>query len=188
MPERPASPPDPPLSDGVVTLRPWTEADVPAIVAACSDEELGRWLDTVPRPYTEAHAQAYVAHAERGWRGEEPETPFAIADAATGEPLGSIGVRWQPEHAATEIGYWVRRESRGRGVATRATRLVAAWVLGELGFERLQLQADALNVASCLVAERAGFTLDGTLRSARRNARQDRRVDVRVYSLLRGEL
>jgi RimJ/RimL family protein N-acetyltransferase len=61
-------------------------------------------------------------------------------------------------------------------------------VLGELGFERLELRADPLNEASCRVAERCGFTLDGTLRSARYNSRQGRRIDLRVYSLLRREL
>jgi RimJ/RimL family protein N-acetyltransferase len=189
MPPRPAAPPDPPLTDGVVTLRPWTEAEVPALVAACQDEEMSRWLDMLPHPYTESDGRAYVTAAARGWRGEEEETSFAIRDAATGEPLGSIGVRWKDAgQSVAEIGYWVRADTRGRGLATRATRLVAGWVLGELGYERLELRADPLNHASCRVAERSGFTLDGTLRSIRYNARQRRRIDLRLYSLLRAEL
>jgi RimJ/RimL family protein N-acetyltransferase len=61
-------------------------------------------------------------------------------------------------------------------------------VLNDLGFDRLELRADPLNVASCRVAERAGFTLDGTLRSIRVNRRLGRRIDLRLYSLLRREL
>ncbi|HEY6029906.1 MAG TPA: GNAT family N-acetyltransferase [Gaiellaceae bacterium] len=189
MPVRPTRPPEPPLSDGVVTLRPWTREDVTAIAAACSDPEIPRWLDTVPQPYGEAEARAYVAYAERGWRGRGAETPFAVVDAESGEVLGSCGVHWtDPEQAVAEVGYWVRREARGRGVATRATRLVAGWVLGTLHYERLQLRADPLNEASCRVAERAGFTREGVLRSARFSPRQGRRTDVAYYSLLRGEL
>ena len=189
MPIRPTSPPDPPLSDGVVTLRPWTRDDVAAIAGACSDPDIARWLDAVPQPYGEAEARAYVAYAERGWRGRGGESPFAAVDAETGEVLGSCGVHWvDPEQAIAEVGYWVRREARGRGVATRATRLVAGWVLGTLHYERLQLRADPLNEASCRVAERAGFTREGVLRSARFSIRQGRRTDVAVYSLLRGEL
>jgi RimJ/RimL family protein N-acetyltransferase len=187
--ERPTSPPDPPLTDGVVSLRRWTAADAPAITRSCSDDELTWWLDNLPRPYTEDDALAYVAVADAGWRGENPQTPLAVVDAATGGVLGSAGVvRWLEEHETAEVGYWVAAEARGRGVATRATRLVARWVLGDLGFERLQLQADPLNVASCRVAERAGFTLEGTKRSVRWNRRQERRIDLNQYALLRSEL
>lgn len=189
MPVRPTRPPEPPLSDGVVTLRPWRAADVPALVAACSDPELARWLDTVPQPYTEASARAYLAYCDRGWRGRGGETPLAIADAETDEPLGSCGVHWLDiDQGLAEVGYWVAPAARGRGVATRATRLVAEWVLGRLRLERLQLRADPLNEASCRVAERAGFTREGVLRSARFSPRQGRRVDIAVYSLLRDEL
>jgi hypothetical protein len=33
-------PPEAPLSDGVVSLRPWTLDDVPAIAEACDDDEI----------------------------------------------------------------------------------------------------------------------------------------------------
>jgi len=36
--------PDPPLSDGVVVLRPDTSVDVPARVAICQDPEISRWI------------------------------------------------------------------------------------------------------------------------------------------------
>ena len=188
--ERPTSPPDPPLSDGVVALRPWGGEDVPALVELCSgDEEMAYWLDRLPQPYTENDGRAYVEIGERGWRGEGTETPFAIVDAVSGDVLGSCAVFWTgaPDGNA-EVGYWVGRGARGRGVATRAVRLVARWVLGDLGFERLQLLADTRNVASCRVAERAGFTKEGVVRSSRANARDGQRIDYALYSLLRSEL
>lgn len=189
MPVRPTSPPDPPLSDGVVTLRSWRREDAPAIAAACSDPEIHRWLEAVPHPYGEADARAYVARAERGWRGHGDATPLAVVDAESGALVGSCGIRWvDPEQAVAEVGYWVSPEARGRGVATRATRLVAGWVLGTLRYERLQLRADPRNEASCRVAARAGFTREGVLRSARRSAKQGRRTDVVMFSLLRDEL
>ena len=148
-----------------------------------------RWLDSVPSPYTEASARAYLAYCDRGWRGRGGETPFAIADAATDAVLGSCGVHWVAvEDGVAEVGYWVAPWARGRGAATRATRLVAEWVLGRLHLERLQLRADPLNVASCRVAERAGFTREGVLRSVRFSPRQNRRIDIALYSLLRPEL
>ncbi len=109
--------------------------------------------------------------------------------AGTGDVLGSCGVIWRnPDQGVTEVGYWTRREARGSGVAARAVRLVAGWVLGELGAARLELRADTRNVASIRVAEKAGFTKEGVIRSARTNARDGTRVDHALYSLLRSEL
>jgi RimJ/RimL family protein N-acetyltransferase len=188
--ERPTAPPDPPLSDGVVTLRLWRLDDVPALVAACDgDDELAYWLDELPQPYTEDDARGYVANSEAGWRGEGLETPFAVVDAHTGEVLGSCGVIWRnPEQGVTEVGYWTRREARGKGVAAGAVRLVAGWVLGELEADRLELRADTRNTASMRVAEKTGFAKEGVIRSARTNARDGTRVDLAIYSLLRDEL
>lgn len=176
-----------PLSDGVVSLRPWTEADVPTIAEACRDEEIARWLDSVPQPYTLADARAYVALTRRGWK-EETLAAFAITDALTGEVLGSVGVSVvDREQAVAEIGYWVKRQARRRGAATRAVRLASRWALEQCGVQRLQLRADVHNLASQRVAERAGFTREGVLRSSRYSPRRGRRVDFVVYSLLPGD-
>ncbi len=85
--------PDPDLTDGVVALRQWAEGDVPAIVAGCREEEIERWLDQVPQPYSERDAREYIASTRRGWR-EGTVSNFAIVDTETGEPAGSIGVHW----------------------------------------------------------------------------------------------
>jgi RimJ/RimL family protein N-acetyltransferase len=105
------------LEDDVVRLRPFEDGDVPAIAAACQDPEIPRWT-TVPSPYTEADARA--------WLESDEEESFAVVDRASGELLGSIGVRYLDDGSG-EVGYWVKREARGRGVATRALGLVARW-------------------------------------------------------------
>jgi len=164
--------------------------DVPALVEICSgDEEMAYWLDRLPQPYTADDGRDYVAAGQRAWREKSGETSFAAVDAETGRVLGSCGVFWHnPAQEIAEVGYWTRREARGRGVATRAVRLLAGWILGDLAFERLELRADTRNEASMRVAEKAGFTKEGVLRSAATNARDGRRVDFAVYSLLRAEL
>ena len=164
-------------------------ADVPALVESCNDDELAYWLDRLPQPYTKSDARAYVSRARRAWRGKALETPLAVADADTNVVLGACGIFWHnPEQGVAEVGYWVRREARGRGIATRAVRMLADWILGDLSYERLELQADTRNTASVHVAEKAGFTAEGVIRSARTNARDGHRVDHVLYSLLRSEL
>jgi RimJ/RimL family protein N-acetyltransferase len=181
--------PDPPLADAVVTLRPWREEDAPAIVAAIDgDPEITQWLDLIPQPYGLADARDYIAQCRRAWADGTGAT-FAVLEAASGSLAGSTGVRFgNPVHAVAEIGYWVAREARGRGLATQALRLVCRWLVEEVGVARLQLQADALNQGSQRVAEKAGFTREGVLRASRWNERRGTRVDFVMFSLLPGEL
>ena len=178
-------PPEPPLSDGVVSLRPWRADDAAELVAALDgDVEIARWLDSIPQPYTDADANAWLAQAERAW-AEGTSFPFAVVDAETGGLLGGIGLRWHDRvNQVGEFGYWARAGARGRGVTTRALRLVAEWALAAVGCERVVVRADTQNVPSQRVAERAGFVREGIERSARFSPRQGRRVDFVVYSRL----
>jgi len=178
--------PDPPLSDGVVTLRPWTLDDVAAIARACNEPEIARWIHQMPSPYGEREAREYVKATQAAWR-EGAGGFFAFVDAASGEPVGSIAIHVQDAAFGNlEVGYWAAAEARGRGFTTRALRLISRWAI-EAGAERVQLRADVHNTASLRVAEKAGFTREGTLRSAAYNQRQGRRIDYAVFSLLPGE-
>ena len=85
------------------------------------------------------------------------------------------------------IGYWVAAPARGRGICTRALRLLSGWALGELALQRLDLITDPDNVASQRVAEKVGFRREGVLRSHLRHP--DGRIrDSVMFFLLRGEL
>ncbi len=164
------------LEDDLILLRPYEKGDVPAIVAACQDPEIPRWT-SVPSPYTEADALQ--------WLESDEEETFAIVDRSTGELLGSIGVRYF-DGGIGEVGYWVKREARGRGIATRGLSLLSRWALGEKGLGRFQLRADVENEASQRVAEKAGFVREGVLRSSL-ELKGERR-DVVMYSLVRDDL
>jgi RimJ/RimL family protein N-acetyltransferase len=178
--------PDPPLSDGVLTLRAWRVDDVPVLVECLDgDEEIARWLEMVPQPYDANAARAWVEESSSYWR-EATAAPFAITAADTGAVLGGVGFRWvDVTQSIGEVGYWLRREARGRGLTTRAVRLVSRWALETLDCERLQLRADELNVPSQRVAEKAGFRREGVLRSLQFSVRQGRRIDFVMYSLLK---
>jgi RimJ/RimL family protein N-acetyltransferase len=181
--------PDPPLTDGVVTLRPWREDDVPALVECVDgDAEITRWLDNIPQPYGETEARTWVDNATSYWRAGT-SAPFAITDAATGAVVGGIGFGWAGgEHAVGEVGYWLRRDARGCGLTARAVRLVSRWAFDTLGCQRLQLRAEIDNAPSLRVAEKAGFQQEGVLRAFHFNARINRRVDHVMYSLLPDDL
>ena len=121
------------LRDGELLLRPPTDADVPAVVDACQDEELSRFIPGFPKPYRERDARGWIA--SRNPR-DEASKAFLIVNATSGELLGAIEVRLGE---VGSIGYWIANEARGRSVATRATRLLAEWAVTEGGVQRLEL-------------------------------------------------
>jgi RimJ/RimL family protein N-acetyltransferase len=145
--------PDPPLSDGVVELRPWGEDDVPALVEALQDPQIPRWT-RVPSPYTERDAREFLAGRA------VPEASFAVVDATDGRLLGAIGLR-RAGRRGGQAGYWVAAPERGRGVAVRALRLVAGWALGELDLDRVEVLVQVANRVSQRVPEKAGFRREG---------------------------
>src|SRR5437867_1132159 len=80
-------PPEQPLSDGVVSLRPWTLDDVPAIAVACADPEIARWIHQLPTPYDERDAREYIASTEAA-RRDRIGAFFAVVDCADGGLVG----------------------------------------------------------------------------------------------------
>src|SRR3954454_5449276 len=123
--------PDPPLSDGVITLRPKRREDVETLTAICQDPEISRWT-RVPSPYTRDDAEAWMAAAELDRQAGRGIDWLAVDQRD--EVLASIAVQHiRSAERVGEIGYWVALPARGRGVATRAVRLAAGWALRELG-------------------------------------------------------
>jgi RimJ/RimL family protein N-acetyltransferase len=148
------------MADQTVALRPFTRDDVPAVTAACQDQEIARWT-TIPSPYDESHASSWIEQHER-LRSEREAFPFAIVDAETGRFLGSISVqRPGGDPPSGEVGYWVASPDRERGVATRALRLISEWAFRDLGLVSLHLHTMIGNVASERVADKAGYALVG---------------------------
>jgi RimJ/RimL family protein N-acetyltransferase len=174
-------PPDPPLRDGELLLRPSRDADVPAIRAVYSEPDIRRWMGWDDQLPGDAEAQANIDRAARSWQ-EGTWAVFRIVDAATDEVIGGVNLRFG-DHDIAEISYFLRASARGRGLATRAVRLVARWAFDELAIERVELRTHPENEPSRRVAERAGFTREGVERASR-DWPDGTRFDSIVYSLL----
>jgi RimJ/RimL family protein N-acetyltransferase len=176
------APPDPPLTDGVVALRGWRDADAAAIAAMMDEPEIARYT-RAPSPYRERDAVEWLALQPAMMRRHE-ELWLLVVDPASDELLGSMSLRFRGEGRG-EFGYLLARPARGRGIGTRALRLFARWAFEEHGMERLEVLVQPGNQASIAMAERAGFRREGLLRS--HSVIRGERVDMVMLALLRSE-
>jgi ribosomal-protein-alanine N-acetyltransferase len=162
-------------------LRPWRDADAPALMRAYQDPEIQRWH--VRRADSVAEAQSWLVAWRGGW-ATETEASWAIVDASSDELLGRAALKHLTfTDGSADVAYWTVPAARGRGVAPRAVATMSAWALGEAGFHRLDLAHAVGNVASCRVAAKVGFEPEGVQRSAW--LQTDGRHDVHLHARIR---
>jgi RimJ/RimL family protein N-acetyltransferase len=173
------------LTTGRLLLRAFTEDDADEVHRLCQDPDIQRWT-TVPVPYEHRHAADFTAEiVPEGWHTGTMCT-FALLPRDGGPVMGSMSLTLRDLTGIWEIGYWTGREYRGRGYTAEAVEEVARWAFTTLAATRLEWRAETGNTASRAVAERSGFTMEGTLRSAL--LQRDTLRDVWVGSLLPSDL
>lgn len=180
------------LSDGVVTLRPWSRDDAGFMAEANADPAVRRYNGSHDRlgrpapPLSITDAEAVIDRFAVSWRafaatGTPSGVAFAIVDESSGQLVGCCGVDdWSKEDVA-QFGYWIAPNTRGRGYATRAAILLTRWLF-DLGAARVFLTIVAGNDDSVAVARRAGFVHEGTMRA--HGVWQGRRCDVMLFAAL----
>lgn len=180
------------LSDGHVTLRPWSRNDARFMAEASADPTIRRYNGVHDRqgrpapPLSYREAESAIDQFTLSWRefvrtGAPGGVAFAITDARSGELVGCCGVDdWTKEDVA-QFGYWIAADARGRGYATWAVILLTRWLF-ELGAARVFLTVVAGNEGSAAVARRAGFVYEGTMRA--HSVWQGERCDVMWFAAL----
>lgn len=108
------------------------------------------------------------------------EIRFAIDSG--GEVIGGISLRNIEGHKA-EIGYWLSEKYWGRGIMTKAVKLVCGFGFGKLRLRRIYATLFSNNRASARVLEKAGFKREGLLRKLHK--KDGRLVDALMYAKVR---
>lgn len=83
-----------------------------------------------------------------------------------------------------KIGYWVRSSYAGKGYITEAVNAITEFAFRELRARRVAISMDSRNARSQMVAERAGFEFEGTMRNDFREA-DGSLTDTLVYAKIR---
>ncbi|QMV23211.1 GNAT family N-acetyltransferase [Streptomyces sp. SCUT-3] len=172
-----------------LVLRPFAPADVDAVHGACQDAAVQRWTQ-VPSPYRREDAEYFVERVcPEGWQQDTRYNfgSFTRDGGRLVSSIGLVGLALMPgEQRTAEVGYWTAPGQRGRGYTAEALRAVARWAFTACGADRLEWYAEVGNEGSRAVARRAGFTMEGTLRS--RVLHRGTRRDAWAGSLLPSDL
>jgi ribosomal-protein-serine acetyltransferase len=156
------------LTDGIITLRPYTMDDAQELYEAVREsiEELQRWMPWCHPDYSIEETRAWLSLRDDAWKNGA-DYGFRVADARSDRMLGGVGLNQiNNDYRAANLGYWIRTSATGRGVATRATRLLARFAFEELNLVRIKIVAAVGNLASQRVAEKVGAVREGIMRKA----------------------
>jgi RimJ/RimL family protein N-acetyltransferase len=169
------------LAGGPIVLRPWLHDDLDAAWAALQDPGIRLWNGTGSASREDA---ARMLRGRQDWTAGD-HASWAVATPVEGELLGSVSLHsLDAEQGTAEIGYWTAPSARGRGVAARAVDIACRWAYDVVPLIRITIIHAVENAASARVAEKAGFLLEGRMRSSYRYA-DGRRHDEFLWSRLR---
>ena len=160
----------------LISIRPWTVDDAGCLAAlyAANWEEIRTTEPWRPADFCAEHAQRRrISEA----LSRTDMLHFVILEGAGA--VGTIGFEHllRDEEKTADLGYWVDRAQRGRGIASQAVVLAVEYAVSALGLGRVRANVEPGNVGSRRVLERSGFRLAG-----RRSTKiAGRRVDHLVF-------
>ena len=172
----------PTLHYGLVTLRQSAEPDIDPIFHACQDPLISAFT-TVPAHYTLDHAIDFVRSDPFSF-ADRREFRFVI-DYGNGDDVTFAGVislhTINIKNHSAEIGYWMEKSMRGKGIGTTAAKVITDYGLRTLGFRRIEGLADVDNSASQKLLMSAGYEKEGILRN--QVTRDDgRQIDMALFA------
>ncbi len=169
-------------------LRCWEPADAGALkcVIDANLEHLRPWMPWVRHEPESLDGKIQRLRRFRGEFDLSRDFVYGVFTADERRILGSSGLHTRAGEGALEIGYWIRSDSVGCGLATEVAGALARCGLELHHVDRVEIHCDAENRASMAVARKLGFTQEGLLRQRMRTGDGAAR-DEAVWTLLAEE-
>lgn len=172
--------PVPVLRTARLTLRPFTEADAPAVQELAGAYEVALNTAAIPHPYPDGTAALWIATHEEDFRSNRIHH-FAVDDGLLAGAMGLV----MRDIGVAEIGYWIGVPFWGRGYATEAGRELVRYGFEVCRMHRIYACHYARNPASGAVLRKLGMRHEGTMRGHAH--KWGVWIDVECYGLLREE-
>ncbi|NNC75662.1 MAG: GNAT family N-acetyltransferase [Acidimicrobiia bacterium] len=150
-----------------LSLRPFRRRDIDMLHTSASESmsELSRWLPWASGAYTRSMAQTYIRDSMSAWN-EGRAFDFAMRTVEDRpRHVGNVSVWFTSAQNKTgEAGYWTRTPDTGKGYMTEAVASILDFAFRDLAMHRVAVRVAVGNAASVKIAEKLGFTYEGTLR------------------------
>jgi [ribosomal protein S5]-alanine N-acetyltransferase len=147
-----------------VTLREFERSDARAVLRWTGDPEAVKFVPL--GPFDAVGVDGYLAQLLDEAR-ERPRAGYtlAVVEHASQEVVGSVALGVDSRvHRRVELGYILRRDAWGRGLATEAAALALDFAFERLGANRVWAVCDPENAPSIGVLEKLGMSREGHLR------------------------
>lgn len=159
-------------------------SDKPAYMEHFKEKDISDRTLTIPYPYTEKDADWWLAHVAEETAGRGGPLNWAVRrpDGYLIGAAGFSGLTESSKHVA-ELGYWLARPYRGRGIMTSVVRRLCGAAFSGMKLVRITAHVFPFNAASSRVLEKCGFKLEGLLRKhALKNGAY---LDCSLYALVK---
>jgi RimJ/RimL family protein N-acetyltransferase len=156
------------------------------------DASIDHLLPWMPWARFEPQSLDEKMEVARRFRGEfdlGTQYVYGIFEPDEARVLGGSGLHPRGGEASLEIGYWIRADSVGKGLATEVAAVLTRVGFEKFGLERVDVQVDPENERSMNIPRKLGFVEDGRLR--RRLPPKDEggpRRDSVLFTMLADEL
>jgi len=172
----------PRLATRRLVLRGIVRTDAPALFDVFSDPQVMRYWSRPPMASLQ-EAEALFEEIDAHWRAR---TLFQWAIVESGAVVGTCTLyQWNRTHARAELGYALRRDRWGQGLATEAVAAVLGFAFERMGLHRVGADSDPRNAASARVLERLGFVPEGRQRETYHHLGEW--ADSALWGLLAGD-
>lgn len=175
------------LARSTVRIRRSDIGDAVRVIDAVRESivDLERWMPWAHKGYSLEDSAMWLDLCREGWE-KGTQYAFIAVDVATGDVLGDCAIsQINRMNGFANLGYWVRSSATGQGLGSTLARRVARFGIEELRLNRLEILTAIGNHASQRVAEKAGATREGVLRS--RLILHEQVLDAAMYSLTAGD-
>ncbi|KNE81229.1 MULTISPECIES: GNAT family N-acetyltransferase [Streptomyces] len=163
-------------------LEPWHAGELLAHIDR-GREFIGQYTGLAAVVTDPESSRAYlVSYAEKA----AADTGRIYGIRLGGRLVGGVLFRtFDVRHGTAKAGCWLEPSAVGRGLVTRAARVIIDWAVEERGIHRVEWRAAVGNKASIAVARRLGMTREGVLRQD--HPRRGERFDTEIWSVLAPE-
>lgn len=167
-----------------LVLRPFDDSDATAVQLLAGAQEIADTTLSIPHPYEDGMAEQWIADHRDQFRAGTGAV-FAIAERASDQLIGAIGLTVDTVSKKAELGYWIGLPFWNKGYATEAAGRLIGFGFDELDLNRIAAQHMVRNPASGRVMQKVGMSHEGTIRQGM--MKWGKFEDLEMYGILRSE-